>query len=180
MFALGETSYELARVAYRCTPRCPQRAWNAQGSRCRACQLRSDHPCLPLAMTSHIISTQVSHASSSEPTWKEYSDSPDKCVFCRIIRNELAAFKVYEDPEGRAAAFLDILPIRPGHTLVVPRSHVRRLTDLSEEDAAALGKAVVKVGKAVTEGARALHDNCRTSLTRANPCCVPQRLITRV
>lgn len=66
-----------------------------------------------------------------------------RCVFCRIIRGEARAHKVYED--DRALAFLDIHPSAPGHTLIIPKAHVELVEDLSEEDAEALFKALHKL-----------------------------------
>ncbi|HHX88967.1 MAG TPA: HIT domain-containing protein [Paracoccus sp.] len=43
------------------------------------------------------------------------------CLFCRIAAGELPAHKVYEDEH--VLAFLDLHPIRPGHTLIIPRAH---------------------------------------------------------
>lgn len=43
------------------------------------------------------------------------------CLFCRIARGELPAHKAYED--DHVLAFLDLHPIRPGHTLVIPKAH---------------------------------------------------------
>lgn len=43
------------------------------------------------------------------------------CLFCRIAAGELPAHKVYED--AYVLAFLDLHPIRPGHTLVIPKEH---------------------------------------------------------
>lgn len=63
-----------------------------------------------------------------------------RCVFCRIIRGELPAQRVYEDE--RVLAFLDIHPSTPGHTLILPKSHVAQVEDLSEEDASALFRAL--------------------------------------
>jgi len=60
----------------------------------------------------------------------------ESCIFCRIIRGEIPSYKIYEDE--RTLAFLDISPSAPGHTLIVPRAHVTRVEDLSEEDAEAL------------------------------------------
>jgi histidine triad (HIT) family protein len=57
-------------------------------------------------------------------------------VFCRIIRGEIPSYKVFED-EG-TLAFLDINPSAPGHTLIIPKSHVARIEDLQEEDTTAL------------------------------------------
>ena len=60
----------------------------------------------------------------------------ESCIFCRIIRGEIPSYKIYEDE--RTLAFLDISPSAPGHTLIVPKAHVARVEDLSEEDAEAL------------------------------------------
>jgi histidine triad (HIT) family protein len=60
----------------------------------------------------------------------------ESCIFCRIIRGEIPSYKIHEDE--RTIAFLDISPSAPGHTLIVPKAHVARVEDLSEEDAEAL------------------------------------------
>ncbi len=51
------------------------------------------------------------------------------CIFCRILTGELDASRVLEN-EG-VVAFLDVAPINPGHTLVVPRRHVSAFTGLT-------------------------------------------------
>jgi diadenosine tetraphosphate (Ap4A) HIT family hydrolase len=61
------------------------------------------------------------------------------CIFCRIVNNELASSRVYEDEH--TVAFLDIHPIAQGHTLVVPRRHVESYTNLSSEEVAQLAQA---------------------------------------
>jgi histidine triad (HIT) family protein len=58
------------------------------------------------------------------------------CIFCEIIAREVPAYVVAED--DRTVAFLDRGRATEGHTLVVPRSHVSDLWDVSEEDAAAV------------------------------------------
>lgn len=60
----------------------------------------------------------------------------ESCIFCRIIRGEIPSYKIYEDE--RTLAFLDINPSALGHTLIIPKAHVTRIEDLSEEDAEAL------------------------------------------
>ena len=52
----------------------------------------------------------------------------EDCVFCKIIRKELPSYPVYED--AKFVAFLDIRPLNPGHTLVVPRRHDRWVWDV--------------------------------------------------
>lgn len=64
----------------------------------------------------------------------------DRCLFCRIIRGEIPYYKVFEDE--RTLAFLDINPSAPGHTLIIPKSHVARIEELQEEDATALFSAL--------------------------------------
>jgi histidine triad (HIT) family protein len=71
------------------------------------------------------------------------------CVFCRIIRGDAPALRVYED--DRVLAFLDINPCSPGHTLIIPKAHVGRLENLSEEDASALFKALHKLTGKIQE-----------------------------
>jgi histidine triad (HIT) family protein len=52
------------------------------------------------------------------------------CLFCDIVGGDVPATLVREDED--TVAFLDIRPIFPGHTLLVPRSHHETLTDLPE------------------------------------------------
>jgi len=54
------------------------------------------------------------------------------CIFCKIAAGELPSFKVYED--DNTLAFLDIRPVNPGHTLVVPKRHSKNIFDVSPED----------------------------------------------
>ena len=56
----------------------------------------------------------------------------ESCIFCRIIRGEIPSYKIYEDE--KTLAFLDLNPSAPGHTLIIPKAHVPRVEDLSEED----------------------------------------------
>ncbi|KAF9534513.1 HIT-like protein [Crepidotus variabilis] len=94
-------------------------------------------------MTSFIIKAHEKRARNTE--WA----SNDDCVFCRILNNEKSSSVVYEDEQ--VIAFLDILPLRRGHTLVIPKVHIPRLSDLPPEYASALGMAVSKVAKALTQ-----------------------------
>jgi histidine triad (HIT) family protein len=70
-------------------------------------------------------------------------------VFSRIIRGEIPCHKLYEDEH--VLAFLDIAPLSPGHTLVIPKEPARTLDELSPDAAAALGRALPKVCRAVKE-----------------------------
>jgi len=50
------------------------------------------------------------------------------CIFCKIIKGEIPAHKVYEDESF--LAFLDINPQSPGHTQVIPKKHFRWVWDV--------------------------------------------------
>ena len=68
------------------------------------------------------------------------------CIFCKIVRGELPSFKVYEDAE--TLAFLDIRPVNPGHTLIVPKRHFKNIFDVPSED----WTAVANVARALAHG----------------------------
>ncbi len=70
-------------------------------------------------------------------------------IFSKIIRGEIPCHKVYEDEH--VLAFLDIAPLSPGHTLVIPKPFARTLDEVDDETAAALGRALVKVSRAVKQ-----------------------------
>jgi len=54
------------------------------------------------------------------------------CVFCSIISGDIPSEKIYEDEH--TLAFLDINPVNPGHTLVVPKKHSENLYDIETTD----------------------------------------------
>ncbi len=67
----------------------------------------------------------------------------EDCIFCKIVKGEIPSFKVFED--DRVLAFMDINPISPGHTLIIPKNHAANLKEISEEDLAAVHRASKKV-----------------------------------
>jgi histidine triad (HIT) family protein len=70
------------------------------------------------------------------------------CVFCAIVAGEAPAIRVYTDDDY--LGFLDIRPLRRGHTLVIPRRHTVDLTDTPPETVAGL----VTVGQRIARAAR--------------------------
>jgi histidine triad (HIT) family protein len=78
-------------------------------------------------------------------------------IFSRIIKGEIPSFKVYEDE--RVFAFLDIGPLSKGHVLVVPKEEAVTLDALSDESAAAIGRVLPRICRAVLKatGARAFN-----------------------
>lgn len=78
-------------------------------------------------------------------------------VFDKILSGEIPSHRVYEDE--RVYAFLDIHPLSPGHTLVIPRERRAFLHELSDESAAALGRALPRICRAVLQATGAQHYN---------------------
>jgi histidine triad (HIT) family protein len=78
-------------------------------------------------------------------------------VFTKIIRGEIPAHRVYDDPH--VLAFLDINPIARGHTLVIPKEPAATLDKLSDDAAAAVGRALPRIARAVlaATGAKAFN-----------------------
>ena len=68
-------------------------------------------------------------------------------VFSKILRGEVPCHKVYEDEF--VLAFLDIGPLSRGHVLVIPKEPAVTLDALSEESAAAIGRALPRLCRAV-------------------------------
>ena len=75
------------------------------------------------------------------------------CVFCKIVAGEVPSYGVYEDDE--TLAFLDIHPVQPGHTLVVPKRHAKNLFEISPENWASVQETVRRVAIALERAAGA-------------------------
>jgi histidine triad (HIT) family protein len=75
----------------------------------------------------------------------------DDCPFCKIIRGEIPATKLYEDDE--ILAFRDIAPQAPTHILLIPKKHISGPAAVTEEDERVVGK-LMRIGNtlAVKEG----------------------------
>ena len=70
-------------------------------------------------------------------------------IFTKIIKGEIPCHKVYED--GLTLAFLDIHPIQPGHTLVIPKKQIEFVWDLPDEDYQAVMATVKNVALRLRE-----------------------------
>ncbi len=67
----------------------------------------------------------------------------EESIFTKIIQGVVPCHKIYEDDVS--FAFLDIHPIQPGHTLVIPKQQVEFLWDLDEKDYQAVMTAAQKI-----------------------------------
>jgi len=68
-------------------------------------------------------------------------------IFGKILRGEIPCHRVYEDEH--VLAFLDVNPLSRGHVLVIPKQAVATLDQLSDEAAAAIGRALPRLSRAV-------------------------------
>jgi len=75
------------------------------------------------------------------------------CIFCKIVAGEIPSARVYED--DTKIALMDIGPVQPGHTLLIPREHYERLTDLPDDLAADLARVLPRLANAVVKAAGA-------------------------
>jgi len=68
-----------------------------------------------------------------------------ECIFCKIVNKEIPAHLIYEDDDF--LAFLDIRPLNPGHSLVIPKKHYRWVWDI--KNIGAYYKVVGKIANAM-------------------------------
>ncbi len=75
-----------------------------------------------------------------------------ECAFCQIVRGERPARVVGESPD--ALAFFPPRPVCPGHTIVIPKTHIRDLWADGSVPAAGLMQAVIRTGQAIRRALR--------------------------
>lgn len=78
-------------------------------------------------------------------------------IFSKIIAGQIPCHKVYED--AHVFAFLDINPLAPGHTLVIPKEAKPTLDELSDDSAAAIGRVLPRICRAVMKATGATAYN---------------------
>ena len=69
------------------------------------------------------------------------------CVFCKIASNEITSRVIFETENS--LAFLDAFPLSIGHTLVIPKSHYKKIQDMPSDINTDLFLAVQKVTKKI-------------------------------
>ena len=75
------------------------------------------------------------------------------CIFCEIVQGKKDGHFIYEDENY--VAFLDIYPIDTGHSLVMPREHFEKITDMTAEKVGELFSKIPKIAKAIIEATKA-------------------------
>lgn len=71
------------------------------------------------------------------------------CLFCKFANGEIEPIKIYEDE--KFLAFLDINPMHPGHTLLIPKEHIDYIFDLSNEKFSEYFLTAKKVSKGLKQ-----------------------------
>ena len=69
------------------------------------------------------------------------------CIFCDILDGKIDGHLLYEDDSH--ISFLDKYPIDVGHSLVIPRNHHERITDMDPVDVGNVFSLVPKIAKAI-------------------------------
>jgi len=92
-------------------------------------------------------------------------------IFSKIITREIPAHIIYEDEF--VIAFLDINPVNPGHTLVVPKNEKQNILESSEEDLIRVLQVVRKIAPAIVKAVGAEGFNTVTNTGEASGQSVP-------
>ena len=71
----------------------------------------------------------------------------ENCIFCKIINHEIPSYKVYEDEV--VYAFLDLSQTTKGHTLIVPKKHVKDIFEYDDQLASEVFARVPKIARAL-------------------------------
>src|SRR5881409_4513785 len=89
----------------------------------------------------------------------------EDCIFCRIAGRAADATVVYED--SQTLAFLDIHPLNPGHTLVIPKKHYPSMVEMPPGEVGRVFVSVAKVMRGVMKAYKADGINIGQSNGRA-------------
>ena len=89
----------------------------------------------------------------------------EDCIFCKIVAGSIPSTKIFEDAD--TLAFLDIGPVNPGHTLVIPKNHATNIFDIEEKDYLAVMKTVCAIAPAIRAGVGAEGVNITSSNEKA-------------
>jgi histidine triad (HIT) family protein len=71
------------------------------------------------------------------------------CIFCKIVSGQTPSVRIWETK--RALAFLDVVPVHFGHTLIIPKAHYMNFLDLPDDLWLEMGQVSRKVAKALQQ-----------------------------
>ena len=84
---------------------------------------------------------------STDHVFESFDMNENDCIFCKLIRGESEVTVIHEDQ--LCLALMDIQPINPGHSLVVPRRHAASLSELDEEEGAQIFRIAQRLAAAL-------------------------------
>ncbi len=84
------------------------------------------------------------------------------CIFCKIVAGQVPCKEIYSDSD--VMAFLDVNPVSPGHTLIIPKKHYVELDDIPEE----LLMKIAKIAKKLTLQYKKKLNNTGTNILNAS------------
>jgi histidine triad (HIT) family protein len=115
--------------------------------------------CVPLkSMNNDILRrSRASFNLRGADTLGDMVQMPQSTIFDKILSGEIPCHRVYEDE--RVLAFLDIGPLSRGHTLLIPKERKATLDQLSDESAAAIGRVLPRLCRAVMKATGATAYN---------------------
>lgn len=93
------------------------------------------------------------------------------CIFCDIISSSREGHFIYEDDSH--VAFLDKYPIDKGHTLVVPKQHYEKITDMPEGMVGILFSKIPKIAQAIMKTTGAVAFSLAQNNGRAAKQIIP-------
>ena len=82
-----------------------------------------------------------------------YTFVMDDCLFCKIGARDIPASIIFENETS--VAFLDIRPVNPGHTLVIPKAHATNIFDIDSESWSAVAETARRAAIAITQALNA-------------------------
>jgi len=65
----------------------------------------------------------------------------EECLFCHIVAGEIPSDIIYQDNEF--LAFRDINPQAPKHIIIIPKTHITSLSELTEQQQGLIGRLVI-------------------------------------
>lgn len=77
----------------------------------------------------------------------------DDCIFCQIINGNIPSSKIYEDEQ--VLAFLDISQTTPGHSLLIPKKHVKNMFEMDSSTASETFSRLPMIARAVQKATKA-------------------------
>jgi histidine triad (HIT) family protein len=91
---------------------------------------------------------------------------PSDCIFCKIALGDIPSLRLLETPDS--LAFLDINPLAPGHTLLIPKKHYQGILDVPDDVLQSLARRLPELAGAIMRSTGATGLNVLQSTGRSS------------